>query len=143
MADLQPLCIATTKDGKPCRNHSTKGSDLCRAHGGMAITNPHPIKHGFYRPIFNEDEYADLLTYAQDFDLADELAVARTRLRRIIKYIDRQEKSMDVEEYARLNQLVFSAIRVITDVVLKLDGGPVDHWTVVLNQLSQNLGMEL
>ena len=110
--------------GHPCKNHAVKGSQLCKAHGGSAldirhgapIGNTNAVKHGFYRPTIRQDEYAELLTYAEQFNLADELAVARVRLRRISQYIDHQEllpgnccnlclKKITYENYIQLHQM--------------------------------------
>ena len=126
-----------------------KNSQFCYAHGGNAGTigappgNTNALKHGFYRPIISEDEYADLLTYSDQLHLADELAVARVRLRRISQYIDDHEQTLDPDQYGRLNTLLYTAIRTIADLVLKLDGRQPDHWDIVLNQLSIDLGMDL
>lgn len=144
-------CSATTAAGQPCKNHAVKGAQLYKAHGGSALdirhgaplANSNAAKHGFYRPVFSEEEYADLLAHAENLDLADELAVARVRLRRINTYIDEHEESMRPDEYGRLNTLLYYAIRTIADLMEKLDGNQSDHWDIVLNQLSIDLGMDL
>jgi hypothetical protein len=144
-------CSATTAAGTPCKNHAVKGSQLCKAHGGSTLDiangappgNTNALKHGFYRPTIREDEYADLLTYAEQFDLADELAITRVRLRRLMTYIDAHEDKLDPDQYGRLTALIYTAVRTIADITLKLDGHQPDHWDIVLNQLSIDLGMDL
>jgi len=97
---IMTTCTATTVAGQPCKNHAVKGSLLCKAHGGSALVpgrgleirhgaplgNTNALKHGFYRPTIRQDEYADLITNAEQFDLADELAITRVRLRRLMTY---------------------------------------------------------
>ena len=142
-------CTATTAAGHPCKNHPVKGTELCKAHGGAALdirhgaplANTNAVKHGFYRPTIRQDEYADLLTYAEQFDLADELAITRVRLRRLMTYIDDREDNLD--QYGRLTTLIYTAVRTIADITLKLDGHQPNHWDIVLNQLSIDLGMDL
>ena len=143
------LCKAVTAAGKPCKKYAMEGSELCFSHGGKLLANEDgsielfTVKHGFYKPTFSEEEYADLILYAEQFDLADELAVARVRLRRIVEFIDEHEGSLTADEYGRLNGLVFQAITTIHKIVKSLDGNGADHWDIVLNQLSIDLGMDL
>ena len=143
------LCSAVTAAGKPCKKYAMEGSELCYSHAEKAMATESGRrglfveKHGFYRPTFSEDEYADLIVYAEQFDLADELAVARVRLRRIVTFIDEHEGSLTPDEYGRLNGLVFQAITTIHKLVGSMDGNGVDHWDIVLNQLSIDLGMDL
>ena len=142
-------CKAMTAAGEPCKKGALEGRDLCYSHAEKALaTEPgrrglFVEKHGFYRPTFTEEEFADLITYAEEFDLADELAVARVRLRRIVSYLDEYEGRMTHDEYARLNELVFKAITTIQRLVGSVDGTGMDHWDIVLNQLSIDLGMDL
>jgi hypothetical protein len=144
-------CTATTAAGNPCKNHAVKGTNLCKAHGGKALSIRHgaPIantnaeKHGFYRSVIREDEYADLLKYAENVTLADEIALGRLRLRNINAYINKHENTLTHDEFTRLNTLVYTAMRTIGDLEAKLDGHQPDHWDIVLNQLSIDLGMDL
>jgi hypothetical protein len=143
------LCSATTAAGRPCKNHAVEGSELCSSHGGRVPAEVREkryhleMMHGFYAPVISEDEYADLVTYAEKFDLADELAMARVRLRRIAAYIDEHEQDLTPDEYGRLNKLIFRAIGTIQQLVASLDGQGMSHWDIVLNQLSIDLGMDL
>ena len=142
-------CIAQTVTGEPCKKWAMEGSELCFTHTEKALATESgrrglfTEKHGFYRPTFSEDEYADLILYAEQFDLADELAVARVRLRRIVSYLDEHEGAMSHDEYGRLNAVVFRAITTIQRLVESLDGNGANHWDIVLNQLSIDLGMDL
>jgi hypothetical protein len=144
-------CTATTAAGQPCKNHAVKGSQLCKAHGGSTLdirhgaplANSNAIKHGFYLSVIREDEYADLLKYAEQLDVADELAVLRTRLRRVLEYIDEREKTLNIDQLDKLDRLVVTISKTIIETILKLDGHQPDHWDIVLNQLSIDLGMDL
>ena len=62
------------------------GSQFCKAHGAP-LANTNAVKHGFYRNVITE-EYASLLVYAEQFDLADELALTKLRLNDIVAYIN-------------------------------------------------------
>ena len=123
-------CTATTAAGKQCKNHAVKGTQLCKAHGGSALDiahgappgNTNALKHGFYRPTIREDEYADLLTYAEQFDLADELAITRVRLRRLMTYIDGREDTLDPDQYGRLTALIYTAVSTPTKPSLRQEG---------------------
>jgi len=35
MTNPMPICTATTRAGKPCRNHACPGSPFCSVHGGQ------------------------------------------------------------------------------------------------------------
>ena len=57
--------------------------------------------------------------------------------------VDGREDTLDPDQYGRLSALICTAVRSITDITLKLDGHQPDHWDIVLNQLSIDLGMDL
>ena len=145
------ICTANTAAGRPCKNHAVKGTNLCKAHGGSALSiahgaplaNTNALKHGFYLSVIREDEYADLIKYAEQLDIADELAVLRTRLRRVLEYIDAHEAPLNIDQLDKLERLVVTISKTIIDTCLKLDGHQPDHWDIVLNQLSIDLGMDL
>jgi hypothetical protein len=143
------LCAATTKKGEPCMRHTSEGSTLCYLHGGMVVgaeaqlSEPPGLKHGFYRRSFTEDEYKDLIFFAQDMTLVDELAMGRVQLRRIVNYIEEHEKGMTPDEYARVSGLVWTGLNTIRRLVESVEGTGPDMWDIVLNQLSIDLGMDL
>ena len=144
-------CTATTADGHPCKNHAMKGTQLCKAHGGSALDirhgappgNTNAVKHGFYQDVIREEEYARLLKYAEQLDIADEIAVLRARLHRVLDYIKEHEENFDEDQIDRFERLVVTISKAIMDTLLKLDGHQPDHWDIVLNQLSIDLGMDL
>jgi hypothetical protein len=129
-------CTATTAAGTRCKNYAVKGTQLCKAHGGSALDsgrgldvrhgappgNTNAVKHGFYRPTIREDEYADLLTYAEQFDLADELAITRVRLRRLMTTVDKHEDKLDPDQYGRLTALIHTAVSTPTKPSLRQEG---------------------
>ena len=140
------LCVATTKKGEPCMRHASEGSSLCYLHGGMVVgaeSEPPGLKHGFYRRSFAEDEYKDLIIFGQDMSLVDELAMGRVQLRRIVNYIEKHEKGMMPDEYARVSALVWTGLNTIRRLVESVDETGPDLWDIVLDQLSIDLGMEL
>jgi hypothetical protein len=150
------LCTATTAAGHPCKNHAVKGSQLCKAHGGhplggsaldirhgAPVGNTNAVKHGFYRNVISEKHYARLLVYAEQFDLVDELALTRVRLNDIVDYINEHRSEFSHDDWVKHNNLYFTGIRTVADLVAKLDGRRPDHWDLVLNQLSIDLGMDL
>ena len=145
------ICNATTAAGQPCKNHAVKGTQLCKAHGGSALSiahgaplaNTNAVKHGFYRNVISDEHYARLIKYAEQFDLADELALTRVRLNEIVDYINEHRGEFSHDEWVKNNNLYFTAVRTIGDLVMKLDGHQPDHWDIVLNQLSIDLGMDL
>ena len=136
-------CTATTAAGHPCKNHVMKGSQVCKSHGGNAmeirhgapLANSNAVKHGFYLSVIREDEYADLLKYAE------QLALTRVRLNEIVDYINQHRGEFSHDEWVKVNNLYFTAGRTIGDLVTKLDGHQPDHWAIALNQLSIDLGM--
>ena len=144
-------CAANTAAGNPCKNHAVKGTQLCKAHGGKALSiahgaplgNTNAVKHGFYRNVISDEQYARLIKYAEQFDLADELALTRVRLNEIVAYINEHRGDFSHDEWVKNNTLYFTAVRTIGDLVMKLDGHQPDHWDIVLNQLSIDLGMDL
>ncbi len=80
-------CTATTAAGHHCKNHAVKGSQLCEAHGDGSLDirhsappgNTNALKHGFYRNVISDEQYARLITYAEQFDLGvDLLALVET-----------------------------------------------------------------
>ena len=144
-------CTATTAAGNPCKNYAVKGTQLCKAHGGKALSiahgappgNSNAVKHGFYQDVIREEEYARLLKYAEQLDIADEIAVLRARLHRVLDYIKEHEATFDEDQIDRFERLVVTISTAIMDTLLKLDGHQPDHWDIVLNQLSIDLGMDL
>jgi hypothetical protein len=108
-----------------------------------AESEPPGLKHGFYRRSFAEDEYKDLIIFGQDMSLVDELAMGRVQLRRIVNYIEKHEKGMMPDEYARVSALVWTGLNTIRRLVESVDETGPDLWDIVLDQLSIDLGMEL
>ena len=139
-------CSELTAKGEPCKNRAVGGETVCAAHGGRVarpLKKLEDLKYGFYVSSFREAEYADLIVYAENLDLMEELAVLQVRLRRILEYIDAHEETMTPFEYSRLNSLVFEAVKTIQDLKESLGGSKVNHWDIVLDQLSIELGMDL
>ena len=144
-------CTATTAAGNPCKNHAVKGTHVCNAHGGKALAprpgaplaNTNAVKHGYYQDVLREDEYARLIQFAEDFDIADEIAVLRTRLRRVLDYVNQHQDTFNDDQNDKYERRIVTISKTIMDTLLKIDGHQPDHWDIVLNQLSIDLGMDL
>ncbi|MDX1664830.1 MAG: hypothetical protein R3272_13645 [Candidatus Promineifilaceae bacterium] len=92
-------CTATTAAGNPCRAHAVRGSDppLCSIHSGRVVEgrrgNQNARTHGFYAHTLDAQELADLVAYAGDETLEDEIAVNRVLLRRLMEYLARVQEA--------------------------------------------------
>jgi hypothetical protein len=81
-------CSHTTRAGNPCRAWAAAGTDppACSAHAGRnrgaggPLANQNARTHGFYGRILSDQELADLVIYAADMSLDDELACVRVAL---------------------------------------------------------------
>ena len=94
---IHQKCSATTKAGEACQAWAMQGSDppLCNVHAGRSVGgspgNQNARTHGFYARQFSGRELADLVTMADDGDLADEIATSRVVLRRLLDYLNTAE----------------------------------------------------
>lgn len=83
-------CSHRKPDGTQCKAWAVRGSDppACASHarlalGGAPAGNLNAATHGFYSPVLRPDELADLVAYADDMSLDDEIALSRVILRRL------------------------------------------------------------
>jgi hypothetical protein len=120
-------CSATNRNGRPCQAWATRDSDppLCSTHSkrntgaGAPAGNQNRQDHGFYGRHYSLDEIADLIAYAADMTLADEIAAVRVATRRVFEKIntgmtldqdpngDEFKRELTAEEYAKLSILIF------------------------------------
>ena len=79
-------CTAITARGKPCKAWALADTDppRCSAHQEPIA----PANGSFYAAALKPEELADLLTYADDLTLDDEIACARVVLRRLLVLLD-------------------------------------------------------
>lgn len=141
-------CSAVNSDGSACRAWAIRGSRpaLCSIHAGRSngpgapLGNKNALKHGYYTRHFTEREIAEFEALT-DQSLAGELVLARTMIGRLAAYMSRAETT--VEETATVMPLILSGIRTIVYVVKNMAGESSIDWDLVLDQLSEDLGMAL
>jgi hypothetical protein len=131
-----------------------------RRRAGAPHGNQNARAHGFYSSAFDPQEIADLITYADDLSLDDEIACARVALRRILVLLDFSDVSqfddpadaqpMTHAEYARLMSLALQAARTIARLLRDqhtLSGSAADGITgaigTALDELSTIWGVRL
>ena len=115
-------CTHTAANGAPCRAWAVKGTDppACSAHAGRNVGagapegNQNATSHGFYARTLTEQELADLVSYAADMTLDDEIACARVALRRVLTALtDTDRDTLTIEEFTRLAALALQATRTV------------------------------
>jgi hypothetical protein len=147
-------CTRTTAAGRACKAWAVPGSDppTCYAHGerhallGAPPGNQNARKHGFYSRTLSKEELADLITYAVDPSLNEEIACARVALRRILKVITDQE-ALDLhhDEHCRYIALALQATRTIARLLRDrraLSGDSADSIAGAIAQALDELGTE-
>lgn len=92
----------------------------CSIHAGLTHPpgapkgNTNRQTHGFYSSTLQQSELADLITYAGDMTLDDEIAIARVALRRVLNAISSAEKdNLSSDAYSRLAALAFQGTRTV------------------------------
>lgn len=110
-------CTFTAASGNACRAWAVHGSNppACVAHGGRARGSPpgdnaNARKHGFYSPVLEPEELADLVAFADDLSLDDEIALARVILRRLVAL---SQVNRDIDTIVKLASLALQATRTI------------------------------
>lgn len=152
-------CTQTTRSGKPCRAWAVRGSDppACAAHAGRtkgAGAPPHNInrrQHGFYSPVLVPDELADLVQFADDLSLADEIALARVILRRVVGKLTVTDPAvLDIEDLSKLAALSLAGTRTVARLLRDqraLSGDAADGFAgaiaQALDELSTEIGIQL
>jgi hypothetical protein len=114
-------CSHTTRAGRPCRAWAVEGTDppACSAHArrnvgaGGTLANQNARTHGFYGRILSEQELADLVAYAADMSLDDELACVRVALRRTLDFIRDAPEPHDEATFLHAVGLIFRGARTV------------------------------
>jgi hypothetical protein len=171
-------CSATTATGESCRAWAVRGSDppLCSIHSGRAKGGAPPgsdkpnTKHGFYSSALDPTELADLVTFSDDMTLADEIAVCRVVLRRLLSILEnppgpdrdacpeqacpeqrdracpeRSDRSDRITDYAKLAGLSLQAARTIARLLRDqraLSGKAADGIVAAIAQALDELSTE-
>jgi hypothetical protein len=161
-------CTHTTISGQPCRAWAVKDTDppACVAHagknraGGAPARNQNARTHGFYASALDPQELADLVLYADDLDLDDEIACARIALRRVLTLLDTptitqfedttDRQPLAPDDYARLVGLALQATRTIARLLRDkraLSGDAADGISgaigLALDEISSLWGVDL
>ena len=105
---------------------------------------------GFYSASLSEEELADLVSYAAEESLEDEIACARITVRRTLGFLNRKRDSMSEAEFLRAARLLFEGARTIGLLVREqraLTGGEDSRleeiFDAALDVLSEEWGIEL
>jgi hypothetical protein len=157
-------CTQSTRTGKPCRAWAIRGSNppTCATHAGRTkdagapLANVNRQAHGFYSAALDPNELADLVAFADDLSLNDEIALARVILRRVMIHLklpvtDRPaEQRIDDADLARLAGLVLAGTRTVARLLRDqraLSGDAADGFAgaiaQALDELSTEIGLQL
>ena len=160
---LKVRCTQLTKAGRPCRRWAVRGSDppTCYSHLGAvsegdaleqvrADSEQRGGEEGFYSPMLSPDELADLVAYAAEMTLADEIACTRVAVRRTLEFLSQGRGSLSESDYLRAAGLVFQGARTMARLLRDqqaLLGDSTDRLTAIfdaaLDGLSEEWGIEL
>jgi hypothetical protein len=164
-------CTHLTRAGRPCRGWAVRGSDppACPSHfhapapqaaakrdrpDSPAVPEqaPDPAERveSFYTPVLSRQELADLVTYAAEITLADEIACARAAVRRTLEFLSRGPDAVSESNYLRAVGLVHQGTRAIAQLLRDqqaLGGSASEQFQAIidaaLDDLSEEWGVEL
>jgi hypothetical protein len=146
----KPACVPCshiTKAGRPCKGWAVRGSDppACASHLRASLEEP-----GFYSRTLTDEEMADLVRYAAETTLDDEIACTRVAVRRTLEFLSRGQGSLSEAEYLRAAGMVFQGARTIARLLRDqqaLSGESASRMEaildVALDTLSAEWGVEL
>ena len=143
-------CTATNRDGTPCKAWAVHGTSppRCSAHAGRnagagaPAGNQNRRAHGFYSRVLTAGELADLVTFADDLSLADEIAIARVTLRRAM---ERLTTDLETDELTNLAKLTLAGTRTVARLLRDqraLSGEAADGIAGAIAQALDELGTE-
>lgn len=128
--DDAPRCAGTTRSGLPCRRFPVNGGIFCASHMGFQRDgqgaphgNRNGLKHGFYSPVLDEREAADLQDLIDAQDLSGEIGLVRTLVRRIAGQLKDDNQAFTVKELATMVQLAYHGTRTIAHLIARNNGG--------------------
>ena len=105
---------------------------------------------GFYDHTLTDEELADLVIYAAELTLDDEIACTRIAVRRTLEFLNQRSDSPSDTEYLRAAGLVFQGARTIARLLREqqaLSGGSDSRFQEImdaaLDGLSEEWGIEL
>jgi hypothetical protein len=140
-----------TKAGTPCRAWAIKGSEppLCASHARLAREgapggNQESRRPAFYSPTLSEGELADLVAYADDMTLDDEIACTRVLVRRLMAIIE-ADGDLSASEQARLAGLALQGTRTVARLLRDkraLSGDAAEGLAGAIGQALDELSVE-
>ena len=141
-------CSHRTRSGRPCRAWAVHGTDppACSAHARVPSDSLLPGISGFYTPVLEPEELADLVACSDDMTLDDEIACARIALRRILSVLVKPDiADTDPGLVARLAGLAFRGTRPVARLLRDqraLSGGAAEGLSGAIAQALDELGTE-
>jgi len=152
---MKRKCTATTNSGRPCQAWAVHGTEppRCPAHAGLTV-GPETARRSrgdisFYNRQLTPEELNDLIAFSGDPTLADEIAVSRVVLRRLLAVLQ-DEDDLSVRELTRIASMVFNGSRAVATLLRDeralsgeaADGiaGAIGH---ALDELATEWGLEL
>lgn len=150
-------CSRITARGQPCQAWAVHGSDppACSAHAGRntgagaPTGNQNRRTHGFYSAAIENGEIADLIAYADDLSLDDEIALVRVALRRLVAAFG-ADAELDPGQLATLATTAFNGSRTVARLLRDkraISGEAADGisaaMATVLDELGTQWGIEL
>lgn len=108
-----------------------------------------PVR-SFYTPALSRQELADLVAYAAEMTLGDEIACARAALRRTLEFLSQGPDAVTESHYLRAVGLVLQGTRTIAQLLRDQQamGGSVSDqlqaiFDAALDELSEEWGVDL
>jgi hypothetical protein len=108
-----------------------------------------PPKHGFYSKFFLLTDLCDLIRFADDLTLDDEIACSRVALRRVMDHLNRAERdngqSLSALDFAEMIGLVLQCSRTIAHLMRDrqaLSGEAADQLAGTIGQALDLLATE-
>ena len=90
---------------------------------GAPHGNRNGLRHGFYSPVLDEDEAADLQELIDAQDLSGEIGLIRTLVRRIARQLKDENRAWTIKELATMVTLAFTGTRTIAHLIARNNGG--------------------
>ncbi len=150
-------CSHATAAGAPCKawamhaptpggpDQPTCAAHAGRARGGAPVGNQNARTHGFYGRLLSQQEVRDLLFYAVDMNLDDEVACARVALRRVLEFVQQDSGDLNREQYIQVIKLIFYGTRTIARLLRErhnLSDDTTDRLTRIFGKALDDLGAE-
>lgn len=149
-------CQAVTQSGKQCKAYAIHNESFCSVHagrntaGGAPEGNSNATKHGFYSGAFSNDELAQLVAYADDLTLDDEIGAARVTNARLLLYTMQNADGLDADTLSRLVVAQMRGLKTVADLLRakravsgEAGDGIAGAIAAALDELGNEWGIEL